>query len=151
MQRATLSVFILALMAIMNSPVRAVEDLYHPEANPAEDLKSALTRAREHNRKVIVQVGGNWCRWTRALDNLYQSDAAINTLLRDHYEFVRVNYSDDNFNEEFISTLGEINGVPFIFILDNEGKLLHAQETEALELGDGHDRDKVYNLYNQWK
>ena len=126
-------------------------DLYHPEANPFDDLNSALASARAGHKKVIVQVGGNWCRWTRALDTLYQTDSAIHKLLQEHYEFVRVNYSDETHNDDFISTLGETNGIPFIFILDNTGKVLHAQETGALEEGNGHNRDKVYNLYNQWK
>jgi len=129
----------------------AAEDLYHPEANPFDDLKVALASARAGHKKVIVQVGGNWCRWTRALDTLYQSDAAIHTLLQDHYEFVRVNYSDENHNEDFISTLGETNGIPFIFILDDTGKVLQAQETGALEEGNGHNRDKVFQLYDHWK
>ncbi|MBF8270652.1 MAG: hypothetical protein HW386_2361 [Gammaproteobacteria bacterium] len=151
MLRTPVTRCILFLTTMLAGWTAIAADLYHPEANPDVDLQAALTSAREHHKKVIVQVGGNWCRWTRALDNLYQSDAAINTLIRNHYEFVRVNYSDENYNEEFIAKLGETNGIPFIFILDNEGKLLQAQETGSLELGDGHDPAKVFQLYDRWK
>ena len=151
MQKKHIPRLYLSLILVMASSAATAADLYDPAADPVADLQAALASAGNENNKVIVQVGGNWCRWTRALDNLYQSDAAISSLIRDHYELVRVNYSDENFNEQFISTLGETNGIPFIFILDKDGKVLHAQETGSLELGDGHDRDKVYNLYNQWK
>lgn len=142
---------ILLLLTIVTCTSAFGEDLYDPEADPFEDLDSALISARENNKNVIVQIGGNWCRWTRALDALYESDKKINVLIRDNYEFVRVNYSDENRNEEFISTLGETNGIPFIFILNSAGKLLHARETESLELGNGHDPEKVFQFFEQWK
>jgi hypothetical protein len=149
-KRSLSGVIFLVLAGVACFPASGA-DLYHPDADPYSDLKSALARASAGHKKVIVQVGGNWCRWTRALDKLYQDNTAIAGLLQDKYELVRVNYSDENYNQEFITTLGATDGIPFIFILDNDGRVLHAQETGALEQGDGHDPVKVFQLYNDWK
>lgn len=35
-------------------------------------------------------------------------------------------------------------------IIDSKGKLLHSQDTGALESGDHHDRDKVLTFLKKW-
>ena len=63
---------------------------------------------------------------------------------------VKVNFSKENENEKVLSAYPKIEGYPHLFVLDSDGKLLHSQDTGALESGKHHDHDKVLAFLKRW-
>jgi hypothetical protein len=66
-----------------------------------------------------------------------------------------VNFSKENKNSEVLSRFPQVSGFPHIFILDENGKLLHSQDTSELELPEGssvkgHDKAKVFAFLKKW-
>mgnify|MGYP001396386387 FL=1 len=54
-----------------------------------------------------------------------------------------MNVSKENDNRAFLSRWPKVAGYPHLFVLDADGRLLHSQDTGALELGKGYDAAKV--------
>jgi len=123
---------------------------FDPSRNPAEDLQAAVKTAKESNKKILLDVGGEWCIWCRKLDKFFQDNTDINKFLKENYIVVKVNYSPENKNEKFLSKYPKVAGYPHLFVLDKNGKLLHSQNTGDLEAGKGHDRDKVMAFLKKW-
>ena len=116
-------------------PNSALVDLYDPSRNPADDLAQALPIAQAENKRIMLELGGDWCIWCKYMDEFYASHPDILQYRVDHYVLIKINVSEDNMNEGFLSQYPEVDGYPHIFILENTGKLLHSQDTAELEDG----------------
>ena len=124
--------------------------IYDPKANPQSDLSIAIKKAKKSNKKILLEVGGDWCPWCKKLNKLFNENKEIANLLNKYFIVLKVNYSKENKNQEFLSKYPKIEGYPHIFILNKNGELLHSQNTGDLESGDHHDPDKVIKLLKEW-
>ncbi len=135
------------------APAKAVgisERIFEPARNASKDIADGVKLAAKQHKRVILDVGGNWCPWCHKLDATFRTDAAIARILKDSYVVVRVNFSPENENREVLSRYPKIEGYPHLFVLDRKGKLLHSQDTGLLETGDHHDHDKVVTFLSKW-
>jgi thioredoxin-related protein len=123
---------------------------YDPSADASAEFAAAQTAAQASNRRILMEVGGNWCAWTRRLDHLLESHNEIARTLADGYVHVRINFSDENHNETFLSRFPKIGGYPHLFVLDASGTVLLSQDTTPLEVGRQHDPEKVLALLKKW-
>ena len=123
---------------------------YDPEADPAADLAAAVQTAQKEGKRILLEVGGEWCSWCHLLEKFLDENSAIDQALHDRYVVVKVNYSKENKNEAFLGQYPEIAGYPHIFVLDSDGKLLHSQNTAELEEGKGYNADAVMAFIRQW-
>ncbi|MFG0260298.1 MAG: hypothetical protein ACF8LK_08090, partial [Phycisphaerales bacterium JB041] len=48
-----------------DKPVRLTREptLYDVNADASEQIAAALAKAKQENRRVLIQWGGNWCGW----------------------------------------------------------------------------------------
>jgi thioredoxin-related protein len=125
-------------------------DKFDPKRDAAKDIAAAVAEAKQTNRRVLLDVGGEWCIWCRRLDTLFVKNPDLGKYLHDNFVVVKVNYSKENKNEKVLSRYPKIQGYPHFFVLDNDGKLLRSQDTGELESGKGHDRDKVLAFLKTW-
>jgi thiol:disulfide interchange protein len=115
-------------------PNSALVDVYDPSRNPADDLAQAIPVAQAENKRIMLELGGDWCIWCKYMDEFYATHPDILQYRIDHYVLIKVNVSEDNMNEGFLSQYPEVGG-PHIFILENTGTFLHSQDTAELEDG----------------
>ncbi len=123
---------------------------FDPTRDAAADIRAAIAEAGSSHRRVLLDVGGEWCIWCRRLDSLYESHKDLSEYLARHYVLVKVNYSKENKNEKVLSQYPKIPGYPHYFVLDSDGTLLRSQDTGALEAGKGHDPAKVLAFLKKW-
>ena len=123
---------------------------FDPSRDAAADIKAAITEAAGTHRRILLDVGGEWCIWCHRLDSLYASHKDLAGFLTSHYVLVKVNYSKENKNERVLSNYPKIPGYPHYFVLDSDGKLLCSQSTGDLESGKGHDPAKVQAFLKKW-
>jgi len=109
--------------------------VYDHARDAAQDVANAVVEAKRTGRHVLVEVGGKWCIWCRYLDEFFAGHAKINELLDRSFILVKVNFSEENKNEELLSSYPKIPGYPHFFVLDGEGKLTRSQGTAELEEG----------------
>ena len=123
---------------------------FDPNRNPETDLKSAVNYAKSVNKRIILDVGGEWCIWCHRIDAFMDSTKEVKDYVEKHYVIVKINFSKENKNEKFLSKYPEIQGYPHFFVLDKNGKLLHSQNTGDLEKDKGYDKDKFLQFLQKW-
>jgi len=123
---------------------------FDPARDPAKDVAAAAAAAKAQGKRVIVDVGGEWCSWCHILDRFIDGDADVRALRDRGYVWVKVNWSRENKNEAFLSRWPKIDGYPHLFVLDGDGKLLHSQETGSLESGKSYDKAKFVDFLRRW-
>jgi thiol:disulfide interchange protein len=123
---------------------------FDPARDPEQDVKVAMVEAKRTGKRILLDVGGEWCIWCRRLDTLFMKNPDLADQLHQGFVTVKVNYSKENKNEKFLSGFPKIPGYPHLFVLDPSGMLLHSQDTGALESGKGHDPAKVVEFMNAW-
>ena len=136
-------------VSVGSSRTASVEK-FDPSRDAAQDIKNAAVEAKQSNKRVLLDVGGEWCIWCRRLDSLYASHKDLSDFLHGHYVVVKVNYSKENKNEKVLAQYPKIPGFPHLFVLDGDGKLLVSQDTGELEKDKGHDPDKVLAFLQRW-
>lgn len=144
----------LLVLVFFTLPVKSQETvkLYNPDADAKKELAEAIQHAGEQNKHVLVQVGGNWCPWCIKLHGFFESETRVDSILRQDYILVRVNYSKENKNTEVLASLDypQRFGFPVLLVLDQTGKRLHTQDTGYLELDKGYDPEKVSRFLLNW-
>jgi thioredoxin-related protein len=123
---------------------------FDPQRDSEKDLKDAVAQATKSHKRILLDVGGEWCSWCHKLDKFFQVNKDVSEFLHSKFVVVKINYSKENRNEKFLSKYPEVKGYPHLFVLDSNGKFLHSQDTGALESGDHHDHDKVFDFLKKW-
>jgi thioredoxin-related protein len=146
--------FFFTLLIITNSIFAQTEERtekFDLTRNPFDDLKSVVELAKESNKRIILDVGGEWCIWCHRIDAFMHNTEEIKSLLKENYIVLKINYSKENKNEKFLSQYPAVEGYPHFFILDKDGKFLHSQNTGELEKEKDYDKDKFIAFLNKWK
>ncbi|RYG29536.1 thioredoxin family protein [bacterium] len=128
----------------------AEKPIFDPKRDAAKDISDAVKLAKKQNKRILIDVGGNWCGWCKLLDKMFKTDADVAKILKERYIVVKVNWSEENKNEKVLANYPKVEAFPHLFVLDKSGKLLHSQDTGALETGDHHDHDKVMTFLKKW-
>jgi thiol-disulfide isomerase/thioredoxin len=125
---------------------------YDPTRDPAKDLLMAEKQAKQANKRILVEVGGNWCGWCKLLDKFYVDHADLLKLRGSNYVLMKVNMSGLNENYPFLSQYPKISGYPWLFVLDADGKLLVSKNTNDLENHlSGYDDRAIRDFLLAWK
>lgn len=124
---------------------------FDPARDAVADVAAAVTQAQREGKRVLVDVGGEWCAWCRIMDRFFAGNARARSLRDANYVWVKVNWSRENRNEALLSRWPRIDGYPHLFVLDADGSLLHSQDTSLLEQGRGYDAGKFIAFLERWK
>jgi thiol-disulfide isomerase/thioredoxin len=124
--------------------------IYDEQADAKAVVASAVERAKKENRRVLVQWGANWCGWCHRLHDLCRSDKDLAKELLYEYDVVLVDVGRFDKNVDLATGYGaklKETGIPYLTVLDGDGKVLANQDTGGFESGDktkpGHDPKKV--------
>jgi thioredoxin-related protein len=121
------------------------------KARPAFD--QGLQRAQREHKQLLVILGGNWCQWCLALDDLMHEDARLREYLDEHFVVVKL---DSAGAKELDDAWGNPtrHGVPVLIFVNADGSVKHIQETVSLELWHGrilgHDKRRVLAVLERW-
>ncbi|HEX5002214.1 MAG TPA: thioredoxin family protein [Bacteroidia bacterium] len=126
--------------------------LYDPSINAMHQIDSLTIVAKNQHKQVLLQIGGNWCRWCLMFNKFCENDVTVDSILKADYIVGHINYSKENPNPETMQRLGypQRFGFPVFVILDGEGTRLHTQNSAYLEKGEGYDSKKVSEFLLQW-
>jgi thiol:disulfide interchange protein len=126
------------------------KDKFDPSRNARKDIEDAITHAQKTHKRIMLDVGGEWCIWCHRLDDYFAENAKLNELREANFIWLKINFSPENENKELLSTYPQIPGYPHIFVLDENGKLLHSQDTSELEAGKSYDLEKMFAFLRKW-
>ena len=123
---------------------------FDPARDAAKDINEAVAEAKRSNRRVILDVGGEWCGWCHALDRYFVEHADLRALRDQHYVWLKVNFSPENRNEVVLGRYPQISGYPHLFVLDGNGTLVQSQDTSPLEEGSSYNYDRMKAFLLKW-
>lgn len=140
------------VLCALQTQAQDEKKLYDPTADAQQQIADALSRAKETNKHVFIQVGGNWCSWCILFHKFVEGNEAVKSVFDDNYVPVKLNYSSENKNMDILAKLGYPNrfGFPVFVILDADGKRLHTQDSALLEDGQGYSEKKVVGFFKNW-
>lgn len=150
-----LTITILAVMAMAANA--QLPKVYNDSINPMEQIDKALAQAAEQGKFVICQVGGNWCPWCLKFANFITTDEEIAKLVDDNYVYIHVSYNphkqaDPARDKAMLKRLGNPGrfGYPVFVVLNQDGDVIHIQDSSYLEEGKGYHKDKVLQFFMNW-
>ena len=123
---------------------------YDPSRDAVSDIDAAIAEARKAGKRIILDVGGDWCPWCRALDTLFQEHPDLLNLRDQNFITVPVYYDSGNKNQKALSPYSKVLGIPHFFVLDSDGTLLHSQHVVDLQTGGNYSPEKIKNFLTKW-
>jgi thiol:disulfide interchange protein len=123
---------------------------FDPARDPAKDLEVALRIAHAANRRVVIEVGGDWCSWCHILDRFFEANPDLKRYRDANYIWLKVNWSPENKNEAFLRRYPAIPGYPHFFVLEANGRLAGSQNTSELEAKKTYDPAAMHAFLVKW-
>lgn len=146
-----LTVLFTLTMAAQNS----LKKVYNEDINPLEQIDQTLVKAKAEGKFVICQVGGNWCPWCLRFADFITNDTTISKVINDNFEYIHVNYHPRKTGEQAVALMKRLNncgrfGFPVFVVLDEEGRVIHIQDSSFLEEGESYNQEKVLRFFKAW-
>lgn len=149
-----------AVLAVTAQAQTALKKVYNEEINPLEQIDQAIGKAKAEGKFVVCQVGGNWCPWCLRFADFISKDTTISKVIDENFEYIHVNYNPRKSESEEkqlqakalmerLNNCGRF-GFPVFVIIDNEGRLIHIQDSSFLEEGQGYNQEKVLRFFQNW-
>ena len=107
---------------------------YDVNANAQAQIDAALARAKSSGKRVLVDLGGNWCGDCRVFAGILELPA-VKKFVDAHYEVVLVNVGryDTNLDVPARFGLDKPKAAPTTLIVSPQGKLLNGDDLVALK------------------
>lgn len=135
---------LLLLLLLVSLFVIAAIPPYSKERDPFKDLANTKKTAAADGKRILMFVGGPWCKWCVILDNFIKNDPELATVLEKNYVILKI-YAESNLapNGLFMAKFPHPDGFPHLYVLSEKGELLISQRTDVLEKGQSYDKVKV--------
>lgn len=160
MKKKIILLLLTVISALNVNAQNSLKKVYNEDINPIEQIDQAVAKAKTEGKFVICQVGGNWCPWCLLFADFISNDSTISKMIDDNFVYIHVNYnprkSKDAEKAELAKKLMErLNrparfGFPVFVVLDEEGKVIHIQDSGLLEEGNGYNQEKVLSFFKNW-
>lgn len=123
---------------------------FDPKRDPGADLQAAMPEAQRTGKRILLDVGGDWCVYCHQMNLLFEQHPDLARLRDDNFVTVAVYYGDDNKNTQFLSHYEKVQSVPYVFVLDDHGGVLHAQGLIDLRSSEGYSPEKMKQFLLRW-
>ena len=100
-------------------------DPYDVQADPDADIRAAAARARRSGKRLLIDMGGNWCPDCLVLKAIIDHPAA-KAFIQRHYEVVLVDVGRFDKNMHIPARYGvTLKAVPCVVVVDRSGKVVN--------------------------
>lgn len=137
-----------------NKTTPAGEQLYDEKADGEQQVREALGAARAGGKRVFLHFGANWCGPCHELHALLTKDPALAAAIERGYVIANIDLNEEH-NAKLRARYARRGQetIPFVVILDAQGKRLDAPAMETLATakeGGSFDATKVRALLDRW-
>ena len=158
--RKVLVVLLTILFSLSANAQTGLKKVYNEDINPIEQINQAIVKAKSEGKFVICQMGGNWCPWCLRFADFITNDTTISKVIDENFEYIHVNYNPrksvgETHQQQAAALMKRLNncgrfGFPVFVVLDEEGKVIHIQDSSFLEEGQGYNQEKVLRFFKNW-
>jgi len=122
---------------------------YDKSLDPTDDLARTIARAEAENKRVILQVGGDWCVWCHRFTDFTSTNTTVRSHLGKNFLVMKVTFPGEH-ADEFLATYPKCVAYPYLIVLDKNGDFLHSQGTNGLIKGKGYDEEMFMAFLTKW-
>ena len=123
---------------------------FDPLKDPFADLKTAVVEAEKTDKRILLDVGGEWCIWCHRLDGFFEANPDLKNFMHNNFVVLKINWSPENKNEKFLSQYPKVAGYPHIYILEKDGGFLFSKNTAELEKDKSYSAEKIMDFLKEW-
>ncbi|MBO7120723.1 MAG: thioredoxin family protein [Bacteroidaceae bacterium] len=160
MRKLTIFMFAVLFESMTAVAQTAPKKVYDEDVNPLEQIDRALEEAIAEGKFVVCQVGGNWCPWCLRFADFITNDTTISNFISENFLYIHVNYNpriseSEEKQKQAVALMERLDncgrfGFPVFVVLNEEGRVLHIQDSSFLEEGQGYNREKVLRFFKGW-
>jgi len=159
MKRFPIIIAVLFTSFFLSMPSYAINDedlpkyskVYDEESNPFKDASAAIKLAKETNRNVLIEIGGNWCGWCKKMDEFLVKNPVVYKKLHDEFVLLKISVSDTNENEAFMKSLPPVLGYPHMYVSTSSGKMILSKDTAELLDDEQYSKEQWLAFLNKWQ
>ena len=158
--RKVIIILIAVLFSLSADAQTGLKKVYNEDINPIEQIEQTVAKAKSGGKFVVCQVGGNWCPWCLRFADYITKDASISKVINENFEYIHVNYNPRKSQGEEKMEQGRALmkrldncgrfGFPVFVVLNEEGKVIHIQDSSFLEEGQSYNQEKVLRFFKNW-
>ena len=107
---------------------------YDPAADANAAVDAAFARAKKNGKRVLIDLGGNWCGDCIVLANMMQLPE-LKPFLKAHFEIVAVDVGRFDKNMQIPARFGiteRLAGVPSVIVAEPDGRFVNQGNIVAL-------------------
>jgi thioredoxin-related protein len=134
-----------------DSEFPSVGSPYDPNRDAARDFERASLQAKSQQKKILLEVGGDWCSWCHILDKFLADNDSIREELLSTFVFLKVSVGPENQNQALLSRYPRLKGYPAFIITDSDGNLLEVENTSKLENRKSYSTAKFRKFIKKWQ
>ena len=141
----------LAVQDLARVPI-TIDAPYDEAAHADTDVDAAFARARTSGKRVLIDLGGNWCADCKILANV-MAMPDLKPWLEAHYEMVMVDVGRFDRNLQVPARFGitqRLAGVPTILIATPDGKLVNDGDPFTLANATAMSPQAIADWLAQW-
>lgn len=124
---------------------------YDPKRDAFKDGAAAVKLATETNRRILIELGGNWCKWCHIMDDFFDKNPDIKQQLHETFVMLKINVSDANNNAEFLKSFPKPLGYPHMYVSEYDGSVLWSQDTAEFVSSGQYTRESFLAFFKRWK
>lgn len=158
--RKVIIILIAVLFSLSADAQTGLKKVYNEDINPIEQIEQTVAKAKSGGKFVVCQVGGNWCPWCLRFADFITKDASISKVINENFEYIHVNYNPRKSQGEEKMEQGRALmkrldncgrfGFPVFVVLNEDGKVIHIQDSSFLEEGQSYNQEKVLRFFKNW-
>jgi len=124
--------------------------IYDPQRDALQDGRDAIKLASATNRRILIELGGDWCVWCHKLDRFLNTHPDIKNQLHQTFVLLKVNVSDENDNSNFLKVFPETRGYPHMYVTESNGKLLLSKDTAQFLVNGKYSVKRFKAFFKRW-
>ena len=154
------NLFVMLCFLLMAFAATAQTRIYDEKIDAMKQINTAVAKAKSEGKFVFCQVGGDWCPWCRRFAEFVVQDTLIASVVKENFVYIHVNYNPRKSGGEEkqqqakalmqrLDNCGRF-GYPVFVVLNEEGKVIHLQDSSFLEEGQSYNQEKVLRFFKSW-
>jgi thiol:disulfide interchange protein len=134
----------------LNKKLPAYSTRYDVKQDAFKDGAAAVKLASETNRRILIELGGDWCTWCNKMDVFFDNNPDVKQKLHETFVMLKINVSDENDNAEFLKAFPKPLGYPHMYVSEYNGSVLWSQDTAEFLKNGQYTRESFLAFFERW-
>lgn len=142
--------FFVSIQTAISAELPLYSTKYDPMRDAIQDGRNAIKLAAETNRRILIELGGDWCKWCHFLDRFLETHPDVKMQLHKTFVVLKVNVSEENYNREFLKYFPRPPGYPHMYITESNGKILYSKDTGEFVVNRKYSVERFEAFFKRW-